>query len=321
MNEADALTELSAAGLVPGQRTRKSSCERAQRRCHQHQPGRRCPGGPRFIGGLRGLARPGRHPHACPHARTTPAPTPTTGPATLPGDLLERIQAAGQIVVNVDVGDAPWSSKSNDGTFHGYDVDIAKRIAKALGVDIVFTSYPLEQVVTGDWGGRFDIAMQHLAITDQRRQVLDFSAPYAFDPAQLIATTVSGRVRRRVRQGQPICAAIGSSAQDWVDGTLRSHRPARRARTGARRADHHARPPTRTCACLARTARRPRWGRSCRCHTASKAIAAGAPFVLVGDPGLLRSRRVSRPTGPGRTRRHWWPRWTPSSAPCGMTAR
>ncbi len=204
MNEDDALTELSGGRPHARRSDPPVQRQRAQRRRHQHRPVGGRPGGPRIDGRLRGVAWPGTRPRLPP---PTPTPTPTDRlrPGR-PGDLLARIQAAGQIVFNVDVADAPWSSQSSDGTFRGYDVDVARRIARALGVEVVFTSYPLEQVVTGNWGGRFDIAMQHLAITDQRREVLDFSAPYAFDPAQLIATTASGiSHHRRIRRPADLC--------------------------------------------------------------------------------------------------------------------
>ena len=53
------------------------------------------------------------------------------------------------MVINVDAADPPWSRVADDGTFHGFEVDIATRLAASLGVEAEFTTYPLEQVVTG----------------------------------------------------------------------------------------------------------------------------------------------------------------------------
>jgi hypothetical protein len=79
--------------------------------------------------------------------------------------------------------------------------------------------------VTGGWGGRFDIAMQHLAITDSRRSVLDFSQPYAFDPAQLVVPDSSGLTSIDELAGTTICAANGSVADQWQSGTLQLTQP------------------------------------------------------------------------------------------------
>ena len=161
-------------------------------------------------------------------------------------------------------------------------MDIAKRIADALGVEIVFTSYPMEQVVTGNWGGRFDIAMQHLAITDQRREVLDFSSPYAFDPAQLIATPVSGPIDIDTFGGLTICAAIGSLAQDWVDGTLNLTDPPLEPIPAPEGLT--ITPAANEDECLLLDGSTPELGALVSLPTAVKAIGGGAPFTIVGEP-------------------------------------
>jgi ABC-type amino acid transport substrate-binding protein len=128
-------------------------------------------------------------------------------------------------VVNIDPSDAPWTRVADDGTARGFDVDIATRLAESLGVDIAFSTYPLEQVVSGGWAGRFDIAMQHLAITDARRQVLDLSAPYAFDPAVIVVPSTSELTSIDALAGATVCAARGSVADQWLSGTLQISDP------------------------------------------------------------------------------------------------
>ncbi len=169
------------------------------------------------------VARP-RPRRPTPDARpptTRPDADPTRHPPPARGDLLERIQAAGQIVVNVDVADAPWSSQSSDGTFHGYEVDIAKRIAKRAGC-----RHRVHQLSPG--AGRHrrlgrpvrhrDAAPRHhrRATPGARLQRTLCVRPGAAHrhhgmPASVTLDSFAN---------QPICAAIGSSAQDWVDGTL-----------------------------------------------------------------------------------------------------
>jgi ABC-type amino acid transport substrate-binding protein len=158
-------------------------------------------------------------PKPTPRPTATPAPTaePTPEPA---GDLLERIQAAGRIVVNIDPNDGPWTRIASDGTAQGFDVDIATSLAESLGVDIAFTTFPFEQAVTGGWDGRFDIAMHHLAITDSRRSVIDMSAPYAFEPSVVIVPAGSSITSIDQLADTSICAAYGSDAASWLTGTL-----------------------------------------------------------------------------------------------------
>ncbi len=225
--EADALTELGSVGLRAGDRTRAyhSSIDTGAVVRTDPAAGERVRRGTRvdYVVSRGPRPTPSPTPRPTPRPTATPAPTvpPTPAPTETPsGDLLERVSAAGRIVVNIDPSDAPWTRMSDEGTFHGFDVDIANRLADSLGVDIAFTTYPLEQVVGGGWGGRFDIAMQHLAITDPRRAVLDFSAPYAFDPALFVVPTTSTLTSIEELAGAAVCAARGSVADQWVSGTL-----------------------------------------------------------------------------------------------------
>jgi beta-lactam-binding protein with PASTA domain/ABC-type amino acid transport substrate-binding protein len=158
----------------------------------------------------------------------TPAPIETPPPVVTPaptvptpaGDLLARIQAAGSIRVNVDPNGGQWSMLRANGTFDGYDVRVAREIASRLGVDVQFTTFPMEEVVAGTWNGRWDIAMGHLATTEQRQQVLDFTQPYTYDPLQVAATGESGITDYAGLAGSPLCVASHSSAVDWLNGAL-----------------------------------------------------------------------------------------------------
>ena len=87
-------------------------------------------------------------------------------------------------------------------------------------MDIAFTTFPFEQVVTGGWDGRFDIAMHHLAITDSRRSVHRLSAPYAFEPSVIIVPAGSSITSLDELADTSICAAHGSDAGAWLTGTL-----------------------------------------------------------------------------------------------------
>ncbi|MET0772719.1 MAG: PASTA domain-containing protein [Candidatus Limnocylindrales bacterium] len=241
--EADALTELGSAGLRAGERTRAyhssidsgdvirtdpEAGERVDRNTLVDYVVSRGPQPtpsptPRPTATPRPTERPTPRPTPRPTAtpRPTEEPTPRPTPTQVPtGDLLERIQAAGRIVVNIDENDGPWTRVASDGSVQGYDVDIATSLAESLGVDIEFTTFPFEEVVTGGWGGRFDIAMHHIAITDSRRSVLDFSAPYAFEPTVVITPEQSAITSLEDIAETAICAARGSDAAHWVAGTL-----------------------------------------------------------------------------------------------------
>lgn len=108
------------------------------------------------------------------------------------GDLLETIRDRGTIIVSTDPNYAPQSFLEPDGTFVGFDIDVATEIAERLGVDIQFETPDWDLITAGNWGERWDISVGSMTITTPRKEVLSFTRPYYFTPAALAASERSG---------------------------------------------------------------------------------------------------------------------------------
>ena len=50
-----------------------------------------------------------------------------------------------------------------------------------------FTDPTFDAVVAGGWGGRWDMSVGSVTVTEERGTVLDFTQPYYFTPAQMAA--------------------------------------------------------------------------------------------------------------------------------------
>jgi len=108
------------------------------------------------------------------------------------GDLLETIRERGTIIVSTDPNYAPQSFLQPDGTFVGFDIDVATEIANRLGVDIQFETPDWDLITAGNWGERWDISVGSMTITTPRKEILSFTQPYYFTPAALAASEQSG---------------------------------------------------------------------------------------------------------------------------------
>jgi cyclohexadienyl dehydratase len=96
-----------------------------------------------------------------------------------PSDL-DRITSA-QVVRVCSTGDyRPFSYRDPSGQWSGLDVDLARDLAKRLGVrlDLVQTSWP---TLMSDLETRCDVAMGGITITLDRAKRARFSAPYLRD--------------------------------------------------------------------------------------------------------------------------------------------
>ncbi len=101
-------------------------------------------------------------------------------------DLLSRIQEKGEIVVAMEGTWAPWTYHDESDTLVGYDVEIAKLIARKLGVEAVFVEGEWDGLLAGLDAGRYDIMVNGVDITPERAAKYDFSTPYAYNRTAVI---------------------------------------------------------------------------------------------------------------------------------------
>lgn len=117
-----------------------------------------------------------------PPAEATKAPEPTQPPAA-GGDLLDEVMAAKKLLVSTDPNYAPQSFLNDKGELDGFDIAVAKEVAERLGVDVEFVTPDWDLITAGNWGGRWDLSIGSMTVTEDRAQVLHFTAPYYYTPA------------------------------------------------------------------------------------------------------------------------------------------
>ena len=100
------------------------------------------------------------------------------------GSVLDEITAAGVIKVSTDANYAPQSFINDKGELEGFDISVAKEVAKRLGVKIKFVTPDWDLITAGKWGKRWDISIGSMTPTMERLNALHFTMPYYSTPAQ-----------------------------------------------------------------------------------------------------------------------------------------
>jgi polar amino acid transport system substrate-binding protein len=154
---------------------------------------------------------------ACTPAAPSATPTPTTAP-----DLLDDIMTRGSLRVSTDPNYAPQSFLNEKGELDGFDVDVAKEVAKRLGVKVEFVTPDWDTIVSGNWGDRWDISIGSMTITTDRQQVLYFTPPYYYTPAQFAVPQDSTLTSVDDLNGKGICVGAGTTYESYLrnDGSL-----------------------------------------------------------------------------------------------------
>jgi polar amino acid transport system substrate-binding protein len=98
---------------------------------------------------------------------------------------------SGKLTVCSDVPYEPFEFQK-DGQTVGFDVDIAKELAKDFGAELSIVDSSFEAIETGTALTQCDLSISSISITDTRKSVMDFSTPYLDDDLTLLATTASG---------------------------------------------------------------------------------------------------------------------------------
>ncbi len=97
---------------------------------------------------------------------------------------LEEIYAAKTIVISTDANYAPQSFLNDKGELEGFDISVAKEVAKRLGVKVKFITPDWDLITAGKWGKRWDLSIGSMTPTAERKHALLFTLPYYSSPAQ-----------------------------------------------------------------------------------------------------------------------------------------
>jgi len=96
-------------------------------------------------------------------------------------DKLEQILQRGKLMVGTGTGNPPWHFRDEKGDMAGFDVDVAKIVAKGLFGDdtkIEFVNQASDARIPNIVTDKVDITCQFMTVTAERAQQVNFTIPY-----------------------------------------------------------------------------------------------------------------------------------------------
>nr|WP_246094780.1 glutamate ABC transporter substrate-binding protein [Streptomyces roseicoloratus] len=168
-------------------------------------------------------------------AETCENPEASLTPSTADGPAVARIKNRGKLIVGVDQSSYNWgfrtpptvvrqqdgSVKEVPGELRGFDIDLAKAIAKSLlGSEdaVIFRTIPTNQRITALESGKVDLVVRTMTINCKRIQQVAFSTAYFQAGQQVLApksSTVTGYDSSL--SGKRVCTAEGSTAYEALE--------------------------------------------------------------------------------------------------------
>lgn len=99
-------------------------------------------------------------------------------PSIAVADTLDDILERGVLRVGMEPGYMPFEMTNKKGEIVGFDVDMAKRMAKAMGVKLELVSTAWDGIIPSLMTKKFDIIMSGMTLTQERNLKISFADPY-----------------------------------------------------------------------------------------------------------------------------------------------
>lgn len=118
-------------------------------------------------------------------------PAGNSSTAASSDDSLSKIKAKGKLVVGINAEFAPFefhTMVNGKDTVVGFDVDLAREIAKDMGVELELKELSFDALLTTLQSGQVDVIISGLSATEERRKTVDFSDPYYKGEEALLTT-------------------------------------------------------------------------------------------------------------------------------------
>jgi len=111
---------------------------------------------------------------------------------------------------------APWNMTNADGTLGGFEPELAKVLCERAKIDCKLVASDWDGMIPALNAGKFDVIMDALSITDERKQVIGFTIPYAATPAAF-ATAKDSPLANAAGTGTTIKMTPGQTGVKEID--------------------------------------------------------------------------------------------------------
>ncbi|HNV33973.1 MAG TPA: basic amino acid ABC transporter substrate-binding protein [Bacillota bacterium] len=125
--------------------------------------------------------------------------------------------------VGTDPAFPPFESTNDKGEIIGFDMDIIKAVAAAVGYDVQFTAVAWDGIIPGLIAGNYDVIASGMTITDERKQSVNFSDSY-FEASQVIITMKKAKVLNKLSdlEGKKVSVQIGTTGDIVVSEEVKN---------------------------------------------------------------------------------------------------
>ncbi|AKT34944.1 amino acid ABC transporter substrate-binding protein, PAAT family [Pyrobaculum sp. WP30] len=157
---------------------------------------------------------------APPATTTTTTSTQTPQASGLCPVSVDVIKKRGKLILGTDATWPPWEWVMGD-KIVGWDIDIAREIAKALGVQLEIRDMRFAGLLEAVRKGDVDLAISAITWTSEREKVLEFSMPYYLESIVVVTKATRNDINKvEDLYGKTVGVQIGTTHEEWATANL-----------------------------------------------------------------------------------------------------
>lgn len=115
-----------------------------------------------------------------------PAAAQSSAQALTSDSVITQIQEEGVIRIGLSLF-VPWSMRDVNGDLIGFELDVGRRLAEDMGVEVEFVPTAWDGIIPALLAGNFDVIISGMSVTAQRNLTVNFTDPYAFSGLAILA--------------------------------------------------------------------------------------------------------------------------------------
>ncbi|TCL90121.1 amino acid ABC transporter substrate-binding protein (PAAT family) [Rhizobium sp. PP-WC-2G-219] len=117
------------------------------------------------------------------------------------------------VTITLEGAYAPWNLTNPDGTLGGFEPELAKYLCDHMKVECTLVASDWDGMIPALTAGKYDVIMDALSITEERKKIIDFTIPYAHTHAAF-ATAKDSPLANAAGTGTVIKLDPGANAKE-----------------------------------------------------------------------------------------------------------